>query len=255
MLVSMGKSLALAIILILVASSLIIVESAYAQSIPKPSIPEFSLNVVSHPYDVPTTYATSTPNPYTGKTELFITKMGYHVENKSIELTIKNQPFTSTLDASGNYTSLYYNVKFKGHHTAEWNYWPTVGSGLPYTDASKSDYTVINFTLGTNPTNGFFWDVPVNGQEDFQVQAMIGHDNKYAYVINAESPNAYTAYSYIFKGQSSDWSNLQTITIGETAELPTPSPTVPELPLVSVIFLLVIVSISLVYFKRRKGSP
>ena len=50
----------------------------------KPSVPEFTVKLVAHPYDVPTTYST---DPYTGET---ITHAGYHMENKSIEVSIKN---------------------------------------------------------------------------------------------------------------------------------------------------------------------
>jgi hypothetical protein len=69
------KHLALALILLLATSSMLWVESVSAQSIPKPSVPEFSLKYVDHSYDVPTTYGT---DPYTGKT--IITQEGYHVQ-------------------------------------------------------------------------------------------------------------------------------------------------------------------------------
>ena len=72
------------------------VEPTEPASIPKPSVPEFTVKAVSHPYDVPTTYST---DPYTGET---ITHEGYHVENKSIEVWIKNQPFTPYADADGH---------------------------------------------------------------------------------------------------------------------------------------------------------
>ncbi len=97
----MSKKVALLFSLILILSTLI-VESALAQSIPKPSVPEFILKFVAYPYDVPPKYET---NPYTGKNEM--TQAGYHVENKSIEVIIKNQPLLSTQDASGNYANLY----------------------------------------------------------------------------------------------------------------------------------------------------
>ena len=61
-------------------------------SISKPSVPEFSVRIVAYPYDVPPE-TTTTIDEYTGK-ETTTTQPGYHVENKSIEITIKNQPFT-----------------------------------------------------------------------------------------------------------------------------------------------------------------
>jgi hypothetical protein len=141
-----SKALSLLIVAVLVTSSLTILESAYAQSIPKPSVPEFSLKVVADPYDVAPT---------------------------NVEITIKNQPFTSYIDASGNYTSLYYNVRFKGHYSGEWRYYPE-NRNSSYTSASISNFTTISFVLGSPPLGA----IPAGGIVDFQVQALIGHDNK-----------------------------------------------------------------------------
>ena len=58
-------------------------ESAFAQSLSKPSVPEFSLKLAAHPYDVPPTYEIE---PYTG--EKVLPEEGYHVENRSVEITI-----------------------------------------------------------------------------------------------------------------------------------------------------------------------
>lgn len=124
----MSRSLVLLLITVLVLSSLVMVGSVFAQS-----VPEFTLKLVAHPYDVPSTYEI---DPYTG--EKIITSYGYHEENKSIEVTIKNQPFTSTLDASGNYTSLYYNVRYKGNYADEWSPSEQSLTRIFY-DASNSD--------------------------------------------------------------------------------------------------------------------
>ena len=97
----MRKIATLLVVLILTVSSLIMAKPACA-STPKPSVPEFTLKYVDHSYDVPPTYST---DPYTGKTVM--TQAGYHVENKSIEVTIKNQPFTNYKDASGNNVMLF----------------------------------------------------------------------------------------------------------------------------------------------------
>ena len=71
--------------------------STNINEIPKPSIPEFTLKLVANPYDVPPTNSTKI-DPYTGEETVTIIP-GYHVENKLIEITIRNQPFTDyTLD-------------------------------------------------------------------------------------------------------------------------------------------------------------
>ena len=94
----------------------IMIESAYVQSILQPSLPEFLVQYVNHPYDLA---PTSTIDPYTGKT--IIPSQGGHFDSFSIEVKIKNQAFVSTIDSSGNYTSLYYNLRFKGHYENETN--------------------------------------------------------------------------------------------------------------------------------------
>jgi len=212
------------IVLFLIASSLVIVESANAQTIPKPSVPEFTVNLIDSSYD---TQPTTTTDPYTGKN--ITVSSGYHVESKKIEVTVKNQPFVSYLDASGNYTSLYYIFRYKGHYENEWQYYnqdPFQGNSppispfeydarsWPYINASSSDYTTILLPKQLK-------DAPVGGQIDVQVQALIGHDNKYTW---GEGRLSYTAYYFV--GSSSDWSSTQTITIPETLPLPSASPTI-----------------------------
>jgi hypothetical protein len=76
----------------------------YAQTLP--SVPEFTLKFEAQPYDLPPTYGIDS---YTGKNVTIAE--GGHVENKSIVVTIKNQP------SSGD---LYYNVRDKGHFEESW---------------------------------------------------------------------------------------------------------------------------------------
>ena len=93
----MHKHVTLILVAILTLSSLTMIRPATSQ-ITKPSVPEFTLQIVTKPYDIPTTYST---NPYTGKT---ITSPGYHVENMSIIIQIKNQPFTAQLSNGSIYS-------------------------------------------------------------------------------------------------------------------------------------------------------
>ena len=104
---------------VLIFTSITYVSTVQAESsIPKPSVPEFTVKLASYPYDVPPT-TTTTADPYTGK-ETITTQPGYRVENKSIELTIKNQPFTPYTDAEGHIVNMYYNVHVKGHFEDCW---------------------------------------------------------------------------------------------------------------------------------------
>ena len=104
-------------------SSLTIVESASAQAITKPSIPEFTVKYVDRSYDTQPTYGY---DQYTGKT--VITKPSEHVDNRTIEITIKNQPFTPFTDENGNNINLLYNVQYKGSFGRElvFNVWRTI---------------------------------------------------------------------------------------------------------------------------------
>ncbi len=70
----MSKTVALMLFTLLVLSGLVKVGSVFAQSIPRPSIPEFTLKLVAHPYDVPDK-TTTTIDEYTGK-ETTTTQLG-----------------------------------------------------------------------------------------------------------------------------------------------------------------------------------
>lgn len=110
-LANLSKTIALALILVLATSSIMLVGSSSEQSIPKPSIPEFTISVTDHSYDVPTT--TTTTTDLDGR---IITKTtpGYHAINGSITLSIKNQPFTPYYDSDGYPINLYYHIRVKG---------------------------------------------------------------------------------------------------------------------------------------------
>ena len=112
----MSKTLSLALILILAVSSIIMVKPTFAQSIPKPSVPQFTVNLADHGYDVPPS-VTSTTDPYNGKTTT-TTFPGYHYQNITVDVTIENQPFPATID--GNTSNLYYNLRTKPQFGENW---------------------------------------------------------------------------------------------------------------------------------------
>ncbi len=247
----MNKQITLLFILILVST--VIVESALAQSISKPSIPEFSLRIVDHSYDVPTTYSI---DPYTGQN---ITHAGYHVENKTIDIIIKNQIFTSTVN--GIVYQLYYNIRQKGSFETNWTerYWTQYDSGT-LIPQSNSQNTVISI-----PTSSY----PINASLDFQVQALLGG----YYQHKPESPfvPAVTFFGVPASGESK-WSNTQTIIIPTLSSENSISnqPNNPSdnssnnsainqidfyeiIGLVTVVIGIVLVSVSLlIYFKKHK---
>jgi hypothetical protein len=209
----MSKLATLLLIAVLVLSSLVMVGSVFAESIPKPSVPEFTLKFVDNSYDVPPTYEV---NPYTG--ENVMTEEGYSAENKSIVITIKNQPFTHYYD-NGTPIGLFYDVRFKGSFQEYWRQaYEAPNSFTPkyLNDDSLPEYTEISFPL---ENFAFAGEIPKSGEVNFQVQALIGYRTYYR-----ESWYFMDAYDVTFTGESSGWSNTQTITIGEE-QTPTPEPT------------------------------
>jgi len=208
----MSKRPALLIIAILALSSLIMVESAFAQSITKPSVPEFTVKAVEHPYDVPTTYST---DPYTGET---ITHEGRHVENKSIEIWIKNQPFTPYDDAEGHEVNLYYNVRVKGHFEEDWSTPKTYSESesAERIPQSNSEYTVLSLVNYYNP----------KAQVDYQVEAIVGHFYTAYYPPGHSIQFPYTEFQV---DETSGWSSTQTLTFSES-QTPTPSPETTPTP-------------------------
>jgi hypothetical protein len=98
--------------LVISSLSLFIAKPVSAQSTPKPSIPEFTVSVTDQSYDVQTT-TTTTTSPYDGHISTTTTP-GYHEINGSIELSIKNQPFTPYYGSNGYPIKLYYHVRANG---------------------------------------------------------------------------------------------------------------------------------------------
>ena len=158
----------------------------------KPPVPEFTVELVAYPYDVaPVT--TTKIDQYTGEKTVKTTP-GYRVENRSIEITIKNQPFTPYVDSDGNETNLCYNVRAKGHFGDEWE---ELSSNQIQ---SSSEYTVLSLSA----------DYPNGGQIDFQVEAVLGH-----FYTAFFPPTSVIAFPYeAFKvDETSGWSSTQTLTI------------------------------------------
>jgi hypothetical protein len=198
-----------------------VVNSVFAQSI-KPKIPEFTLKLVEHPYNAA---PVTTKDPYTGETT--ITQEGYRATNRTIELSIKNQPFSPYKTSNDNYVNLCYNVSIKGHYDDKWTYYPDYWRKIPLT-ASQKEYTNISFghDYDENDKYSYYFWIPDSGQLDFRVEALIGYyTEKMEFFPPLGSPIGVNT----FNGQSSGWSNIQTITINnETLPSSFPSNTSPS---------------------------
>jgi len=262
------KKTALTQVLITVLLFLAIAETHYfgtvrasteLDSITKPSVPEFTVKFIDSSYTTPTTYSI---DPYTGQN---VTHHGSYVANKTIEVTIRNQPFVRYFDTSSGWNiSLYYNVRVKGHYEVNWTDlylredMPYLSENVP--PKSASEYTVLSYhsyqpiSENTYMTGGKMLDLPPGSQVDFQLQALAGYIHR---VWNPNATNQLDMYPYVFAGEESGWSNTKTLTISPTPS-PSPEPTPITEPfqttllIVSVVAVVAVVGVGLlVYLKKR----
>ena len=262
------KGISLLLVVILAVSSLSIVESAYAQSIPKPSAPVINVQFVNHSYYVPPKTTTST-NPYTGE-QVVTTSEGYYIQNDTFAITLMGQPFANYIEVNGHGLSLYFVVGSKGHYASQWqnlsshyavpvqgflggySEWLLSGDNATY-HSDDNGYSIAGFDGVIGGQYG--------GQVDFRACAVIG----YALTLQkTPNPNPFDArnpyYTEFVIVQESDWSDTQTITIGETSSTsptpnPTPTPTVPEFSSLVVIPLIFGVFAIAVIVGHRKTIP
>jgi hypothetical protein len=151
---------------------------------------------------------------------------GYHYENESIEVIIKNFPFASYVDSSGNRTGMFYSFRFKGHYSPDWteyeDYYYDIYSDhgfhhYGFFNSSEGDYTVASLrkvVLG---------QLPADAEVDIQVKTLVGYiyqKHYWTYMGDGEYPE--------FVGEESDWSSTQTISLSDSTTVTQPaiSPTV-----------------------------
>jgi hypothetical protein len=201
--------------------------------IPTPAVPQFTLKLADHSYDIPA-FTTTYTDPYTGKVTTTTTR-SQHIQNKTIDITIRNQPFPSKI---GNYTAnLSYHIEFKGHFTQYYSGDPNSMLNVPQ---SNSEYTVTSIP---EPS------LPDGGQLDIRIQADLTYNYyDYEHIV----PMLETALA------SSDFST-QTITIpaaSTSSTNPTPysTPAVPELSWLVIVPLLLSVFFVAVILRHRKTA-
>jgi len=244
---SFGKSITLLLILTICISCLTpLIKPVNAQTVPKPSMPEFTVQLVDRSYNEPPAYQT---DPYTGETKLIWA--GGHVDNKTLDFTIKNQPFTRYKDANGNDVELYYKIQHKGYFE-DWSDSPSFN--IDIVRPSSSEDTFASFTI--SKFSG--WDISPNGTVDIRVKAITGY-----YSVDNSYP--WPGRSFLNTVSESDWSNTQTISISDgsvsvstspdpaQSQTPTPTPSVPEFSWLMILplFAFVLFYVVLVRFRNR----
>jgi hypothetical protein len=198
----MNKTLVLVVAVLLVS---LVACVDFVAAAPKPSVPEFTVKYTDYSYDVP---AANSIDPFTGKT---VTTPAQHIENKTIQLTIKNQTIGSSY-------YLYYEIRMKGQYSQDW-------TNLSSIQAShQSEFTELTYALAGNNASGHFDsrlnEISSGGAADFQVQAQIWN-----YVPSDDFYSQFGGGWHFIMSAYSDWSNTQTITIPEPSPSVTASPT------------------------------
>jgi hypothetical protein len=230
-------------------SCLMTVNSVGAQFTPKLAVPEFTVEFVNASYPLTTT------NAYTGVSETT------RVSNNSIQLTIKNQPYSDI-----NHQK-YYNIRVKPHFADNWTEiypvydWISAsykegeyyyGESAQYINNDALAYSSsagIHVVFPVVPTQLYgatgydvqrYWTseesdrddryieflqaIPENAQLDFQVDAMVGHDSQKWIIEHPFAPNigGHSAPAIAYDGKS-DWSSTQTISISSNPGSPADS--------------------------------
>jgi hypothetical protein len=175
------------------------------------SIPEFTIKYLDGSYDIPSSTST---DPFTGQP---VTNPGQHVQNESLQITIKNP----TVRPTGY---LYYEVHMKGYFSTEWR-------NISHVEADyDSEFTTLLYALEGNNAQGHFGArlkmSSFNGVADFQVQAQIW--------VNEQSDDIFGTWVMV-PYVSTAWSDTQRVSFdngsvsistlpSETAAFPSTSP-------------------------------
>jgi hypothetical protein len=226
------------VIAVIAILSLTVPDITIAQSIPRPSVPQFTLQYFDKSYND--------------------TRGGTYVEDRFIEVTIPNPTFTKYNNSNGNLIGLYYNYQWKNHSQQNWNIFTSNNRWLIPSSiyGSNKTITILELKLGTySDINTEIENFTSGSQVDIQVKSAIG------YYTRSPTPTVFLSngqerylIDYFFTGQESDWSGTQTITIPTSSTSPSPTSTVPEFSIVGLCAtsLLATASISLVYLKKHK---
>jgi hypothetical protein len=204
--IRMKKIMALTALVLML--SLGYIQLISAQTAANPAVPEFTAKYVSAIYND-----------------------GALVQNSSLVITIINQPFTPFTYKNGFTATVFYDIQIGYHLTSDEAYSEVDG----YPAQVDSNYTTITLPLANNTiqmpatyltlgSKTLEIDSPVS----IQVQTRIG------YIV--PDINSYPKTAFVFRGELSEWSSAQTITLNQLSDLPSPS--VPEFSWLVVLPLL-----------------
>jgi hypothetical protein len=215
-----------------------------AQSVPIPSVPEFTLK-----------YTISS-----NKTQLY--------DNNTITVTIKNQQFSSKIN--GTTYQLSYDIRIRANSTKESRWtdlyypgtyynkeftsylqerFPYIRNGTPI--QSNSEYTVVPLTYYIDNQ---YMSRPLAFNSTFEIQVMsaISHSTQGWVAYQAQSPVLGGQFAPVMSVDTvSNWSKTQTITIPEKSAAPTPTSSVPEFSWLTILPILLTAPIALAIVRKR----
>jgi len=187
------------------------------QSFPKPAVPDFSIQLSNSSSEI------------------------------TLQFKIKNEAFISyEITESNSHLYLvkyYYNIHFRMNSTQNQEWFKPYSLNLGYIERIQGNETLYVVHGQSLQEMGFDfkeWNtlMPRTSSIDIQLQAMIGYFN-----------------STHFIGQTSDWSNTQTLNLNQMAVVtPNPSPSVPEFPWLAIIPLFLSAFAVAVIIRHRKTS-
>jgi hypothetical protein len=256
---NISKGFTLIIAVIIAISSIIIISPANGQiGVTNPSIPAFDVTLQTYSSYIQPTY---TVDPSTGKAVMI--EEGHTEVAKWVGVQIGGQPFIRYNNSDGQLISLFYNVRWKGTHDTTWQSIPQDRYYRLYEDAgnlvdsqSTGVYISIGFKGIKGPNSHLQLLDPTATQIDFQVEALIGY---------------YTADN-VFVGQSSGWSNTQTLNVSDgsiATNSGTTSPSSPnativtqqtgnfdweQIAIIGLVITVVLLVIALVFSRRDAQS-
>jgi hypothetical protein len=181
---------------------------------PSPAPEIVSVTINSAHYWRPPTYTT---NPYTGETKEI--EPGHYVPNGTVEIIIKNRPFTPYTDKAGNTINVYYTIFAIGLKVTSWDYMLNLGP-IPWYSVYQSDgdYTVITATYFAGLAQKPHLTPSYEGTIiSFRVQAVAGY-----FIQNDVEVYDHNA---IFEGEGSEPAFFE-ITIPVTTGKPKPTTTI-----------------------------
>lgn len=231
-----GKTFALFLTFIFAVSclTLLTVKPVEAQTgVTQPTVPGFDVVLRTFPDNIPPTYGV---DPSTGKAVM--TKAGYHEEYVWVDVDVGGQPFWQYNNSAGQLIKLFYGVRWKSNLDASWQTFPSEFDYYrdamdPWDTQGIGALISIGFIGIDNGAVAYQFLNPNATEIGFQVEALIGYYNS----------------NNVFIGQSSGWSNTQTLEVSipsnaapsstpapsppTTSFIPTASPTITQPPATS----------------------